>query len=66
VLSPEEAGAEKRLAEATEYSHKIRERAAQILTASQLAVYDEMQAEAMRQLQFSLRENDKRLAKPER
>ena len=57
ALSPEEAGAEKRLAEGTEYLGRVRERATPILTAGQLAVFNEMLDEGLRQLQFHVRQD---------
>ena len=65
VLSGEEAGAEKRLAEAKEYLGKVRERAAQVLTAGQLTVFDEMLDEGFRQVQFHLRQDGEKSAPPE-
>jgi hypothetical protein len=64
VLSGEEAGVEKRLAEATEYVEKIRERAAQVLTAGQLAIYDEMLDEGFRDVQSHVREEGEKSADP--
>ena len=55
ALSSEEAGAEKRLAEATEYLGRLRERASQILTPGQLTAFNEMLDEAFRQVQFHVR-----------
>jgi hypothetical protein len=65
ALSPEESGAEKRLAEATEYLGRVRERAAQILTAGQLAVFNEMLDEGFRGLQSHVRQDGEKTTPPE-
>jgi len=50
------ANADDQLAEATEYGQRLRERAAQILSKEQLAIFDEARAEVLRGLEFALRE----------